>query len=100
MRQLGGESAKRELVPQRSQPADHAHGRWREHGMPSLGLARINVRDVDLDEGNPDAGQCVANGETRVAIGPSIYDHACGVIMNALYVLDELPLSVPLHELE
>src|SRR3954464_1127391 len=65
-RQHARESAQGQLIPVRAESDHRPDGGGREHRVPSLGFARVHVRDVDFHEGHHDRGQGVAKREARV----------------------------------
>src|SRR5689334_8539334 len=97
---LARESAERELVAVGAQPDDAAHGRAGEHGAMTLGLARVNVRHVDLDERNRDGRQRIANRQARVRIRAGVDDDAVDAAAQRLNRVDQLSLAVMLSELQ
>ena len=68
--------AKRKLVPDRAESAEQSDGAAREHGVPPLGLAREDVREMQLDEGNLGRGERIANGKARVRVGAGVDQRA------------------------
>ena len=48
----------------------------REHRVPALRLARVDVRDVHLDERHRHADECVAQREARVRVRAGVHDRA------------------------
>src|SRR5690606_38222835 len=65
----------RQQVSLRAEAADHALGDGGEIGMAAKRLPGVDVRQVDLDEGNPDRGEGVAHGDAGMAVGRRVDDH-------------------------
>ena len=70
------EAAQRQLVAVRAETADHADRRGREHRVTTLGLARVDVRDVHFDERHLDRRERVANREARVRVRAGVDERA------------------------
>src|SRR5262249_41602478 len=73
----------------------------RDMGAMAEALARKDVADVDLDNGQLDRGDRVANGDRGVGVGAGIDDDAGGLVGGGLVdQVDELALVVRLAEFE
>ena len=72
----------------------------REHRVAALGLARVDVREVHLDERQLDRRQRVANGEARVRVRAGVDHDAVDLAAQCVDRVDELALAVVLRELQ
>ena len=66
-RELPRQTAKSELVPVGAESHDDANRGGREHGVPALRLARVDVGEVHLDERQLDRRQRVADRQAACA---------------------------------
>src|SRR6185503_3172128 len=73
-RQRARQTAKRQLVAIGAKTADRAHRRRSQHGVAPFRLARVNVGEVNLDEGDGDRRERVPNRQTGVSVRTGI-DH-------------------------
>src|SRR3954462_2557212 len=90
----------REPVTVSAESADDRQRRISEVRMTALGLARIDVGDVQLDERNANADQRVADGETRVRICRRVHYRAIDPAAQRLHRVDHLAFPVVLREAE
>src|SRR5215472_12633208 len=81
--------AERPLVAVRTEAAEYRACRRRKHRVTSLGLARIDVGQVDFDKGDRNGCQRIANGQTRMTVRPSIDDGPIGVAAKGVDRVDE-----------
>jgi len=68
--------------------------------MSSLRLARVDVRDVYLHKWHSHTRERVSDGQTRMAVGPSVHHRTLDAAAQRMNVLHQLPFAVPLNELE
>src|SRR5437773_971441 len=97
-RQPSHQAAQRQLVPQDAEAADDANRRACELRMSAFRLAGVDVGNVDLDEGQSDAGESVAESQTRVRVGSSIHERAVDATAHGVYQLDQLTFAIALRE--
>ncbi len=76
--QLRDEPAQRQLVAVGAEAAQHGARAGRKHRVPPLGLARVDVRQVNLDVRNLGGGEGVADGETGVRVGAGVDQRTVG----------------------
>src|SRR4051812_8666540 len=70
------QSAQSELIPVGAEAADHRQRRIGQRRVTPLGLARIDVGDVQLDERHADSDERVANRQAGVGVRRGVYHRA------------------------
>src|SRR5687768_14790629 len=98
--QMRYQATQRQLVTKHTQATHHADRRACEHRVTSFGLARVDVRDVDLDKRHADAGQRISKRQAGVRVRAGIHEGAVDPPTHGVDALDQLPFPVLLRELE
>src|SRR5687768_14763573 len=98
--QLRDETAKRQLVSECSETAQHGSRRARQHRVSPLWLARENVRQMHLDERYVHGRERIANGETGMRVCTGIDQCSIGSTAHGVDAVDELAFAVMLRELD
>ena len=95
--QVRGDRAQREAVACGAEPDDRAERDIAEVTVPAKRFAGVNVRQVNLDERQPDAGQRVAQRNARVREGAGVdQDRRRAVAARGVHALDQRVLRVAL----
>src|SRR5664279_2337425 len=92
--------AKRQLVTDRPEAAEQSNRAARQNCVTPLGLARENVREMQLDERHLGGGECVADREARVRVRAGVDERALRPAAQPENHIDELALAALLRELE
>src|SRR3569833_838189 len=98
--ELARESAKRCLVSEGAESAHNPDCRRSKHGMPALGLAREDVREMNLHERHRDRRERVTNRETRVRIRTRVDHDTIDLAPPRVNAIDHLAFTVVLGEFE
>src|SRR5687768_8498582 len=97
-RQARDQSAKRQLVTIRAKATQHCLGPGSQRRLPTLGFARKDVRQMNLDVWNGDRRERVAHGEARMRIRAGVDYDAVRVSAQPLNGVDESALMIRLGE--
>lgn len=85
------------LIPKGAQTGNHANRLVRQEGMMAKRLPGMDVRYMDLDEGNVDAARCVTNGHAGMGISAGIDDHVTGFPSRLMNSVDDFSLGIALE---
>src|ERR687896_565953 len=94
------EAAQGQLVPVRTEAAQHADRGRCKHRVAALRLAREDVCNVDLDERDLRRRECIAECEARMAVGAGVDDRTGDALTERLHVVDQRALAIALRELQ
>src|SRR5450759_2126976 len=94
------QSAKSELVAVRAEAADDGERRIGQRRAAALGLAGVDVGEMDFHERNLHSRQRVANGQAGVAVRSRVHERAVGAPAQGVNRLDDLPFPIVLRERE
>lgn len=80
---------------------DHSNGCPGGHGPMAKGLSSVDVRQVNLDNRNPDCQDSVADGDRGVRISRGIHNHTIDILPGGtLELIDDFALMIRLNELD
>ena len=87
----------RQLVAERPEPANYALGDIGKIGVPAKRLARVNIGQMHLDEGNPGREQGVPQRDARMRIGAGVdQDERYPFVVGSMDAIDQGMLGIAL----
>ena len=89
-----------EAVAVEAEAGDDALADGRQEGLVTERLARIDVADVDLDDGSGDGSDSVGDGDRGVGVAASVEHDAAVVKAHGLKAVDNLTLDVALIHID
>ena len=89
-----------EAVAVEAEAGDDALADGRQEGLVTERLARVDVADVDLDDGSGDGSDSVGDGDRGVGVAASVEHDAAVVKAHGLKAVDNLTLDVALIHID
>src|SRR5688572_14118003 len=90
------QTAQRQLITVGSEPADYSQSCVGERRAPALRLARVDVREMNLNEWDLHSGERVADSKARVAVSPRVHERAVDATPQSVHCLDDFPFPIVL----